>query len=218
MAPAVLPRPWCKGDSRRTAFDPSLTPRSRRGAMKQAMQFRRTAPGYVSWRRWLRVGSSVTWRRERVRNEARSALGAGKAGRADHQERVVYQRGRLQASPAPTPRPPGAGDSRLLNLTSVLRCRRRPRTDALYNQTMAVTMGLERLLDSGRLDGRRVGIVCNPSSIDRHLRHAADRLAAHPKARLTAIFGPQHGFRSDVQENMIESGHAHDEVRGVPVY
>ena len=83
---------------------------------------------------------------------------------------------------------------------------------------MAVTMGLERLLDSGRLDGRRVGIVCNPSSIDRHLRHAADRLAAHPKARLTAIFGPQHGFRSDVQENMIESGHAHDEVRRVPVY
>jgi uncharacterized protein YbbC (DUF1343 family) len=83
---------------------------------------------------------------------------------------------------------------------------------------MAVTIGLDRLLDSNRLDGRRVGLVCNPSSVDRHLRHAADRLAAHPKARLTAIFGPQHGFRSDVQENMIESGHAFDAFRRVPVY
>jgi uncharacterized protein YbbC (DUF1343 family) len=83
---------------------------------------------------------------------------------------------------------------------------------------MRVTLGLERLLDSGRLDGRRVAIVCNPSSVDGQLRHAADRIAAHPRARLAAIFGPQHGFRSDVQENMIESGHAHDETRRVPVY
>ena len=37
------------------------------------------------------VGSAVTWR-ERVGIEARSALGAGEAGRADHQRRVVYQR------------------------------------------------------------------------------------------------------------------------------
>jgi uncharacterized protein YbbC (DUF1343 family) len=83
---------------------------------------------------------------------------------------------------------------------------------------MRVTLGIERLLDSGRLDGRRVAIVCNPSSVDGQLRHAADRIAAHPRARLAAIFGPQHGFRSDVQENMIESGHAHDETRRVPVY
>jgi uncharacterized protein YbbC (DUF1343 family) len=83
---------------------------------------------------------------------------------------------------------------------------------------MRVTLGIERLLDSGRLDGRRVAIVCNPSSVDGQLRHVADRIAAHSRARLTAIFGPQHGFRSDVQENMIESGHAHDEVRRVPVY
>ncbi len=35
---------------------------------------------------------------------------------------------------------------------------------------------------------------------------------------LTAIFGPQHGFRSDVQENMVETGHSHDKDRRVPVY
>ena len=81
-----------------------------------------------------------------------------------------------------------------------------------------VTLGCERLLDSTRLDGARVGIVCNPASVDRDLRHVADRLAAHPKARLAAIFGPQHGFRSDVQDNMIETRHGRDEIRRVPVY
>ena len=81
---------------------------------------------------------------------------------------------------------------------------------------MPVSLGTDRLLASGRLEGRRVGIVCNPASIDRDLRHITDRLAA--QARLTAIFGPQHGFRSDLQENMIETGHARDAVRRVPVY
>src|SRR4029077_18340029 len=90
-----------------------------------------------------------------------------------------------------------------------------------YNRAMLVSLGTDRLLASGRLDGRRVGIVCNPASIDSELRHVADRLAAasaQGSTRLTAIFGPQHGFRSDVQENMIETGHARDALRRVPVY
>jgi uncharacterized protein YbbC (DUF1343 family) len=83
---------------------------------------------------------------------------------------------------------------------------------------MPLLLGSDRLLASDRLDGRRIGVVCNPASVDAGLRHIADRLLAHPGARLTAIFGPQHGFRSDVQDNMIETRHAHDEVRRVPVY
>jgi uncharacterized protein YbbC (DUF1343 family) len=92
---------------------------------------------------------------------------------------------------------------------------------------MPLSLGTDRLLASGRLNGRRVGIVCNPASIDRELRHIADRLAdaRTPAARaeaggpvLAAIFGPQHGFRSDVQENMIETGHGCDPLRHVPVY
>src|SRR5262245_51982293 len=83
---------------------------------------------------------------------------------------------------------------------------------------MSVQLGSERLLSSSRLDGARVGVVCNPASIDREFRHIVDRLAVHPRTRLTAIFGPQHGFRSDVQENMIETGHATDDLRRVPVY
>ena len=81
-------------------------------------------------------------------------------------------------------------------------------------------LGIDRLIDgpdAGLIAGQRVGIVCNPASIDGAFRHVVDRLAA-ADCRLTAIFGPQHGFNSDVQENMIESGHAQDPRRRLPVY
>jgi uncharacterized protein YbbC (DUF1343 family) len=42
--------------------------------------------------------------------------------------------------------------------------------------------------------------------------------AAAPQLHLASIFGPQHGFRSDVQENMIETGHSADDILKVPVY
>jgi uncharacterized protein YbbC (DUF1343 family) len=87
---------------------------------------------------------------------------------------------------------------------------------------MPVRIGLERLLDGShggvRLQGQRIGLVSNPASVDRELGHAVNRFARHPAAKLAALFGPQHGFWSDVQENMIESGHATDADRGVPVY
>ena len=85
---------------------------------------------------------------------------------------------------------------------------------------MPVRLGLERLLDGADralITGQRVGLVCNPASVDSRLVHATDRLAAGDWT-LTALFGPQHGFRSDLQENMIESPHGQDAKRRVPVY
>jgi uncharacterized protein YbbC (DUF1343 family) len=83
---------------------------------------------------------------------------------------------------------------------------------------MRVQLGSERLLASSALDGKRVGVVCNPASVDHGFGHVADRVASHARTRLAAIFGPQHGFRSDVQENMIETGHGTDDLRRVPIY
>jgi uncharacterized protein YbbC (DUF1343 family) len=83
---------------------------------------------------------------------------------------------------------------------------------------MAVTLGSERLIASSALRGLRVGVVCNPASVDTRFGHIVDRLAEAPDVTLAAIFGPQHGFRSDVQDNMIESGHARDDRRRVPIY
>lgn len=83
---------------------------------------------------------------------------------------------------------------------------------------MAVTLGSERLLASGLLTGWRVGVVSNPASVDGAFRHVVDRLAAHPGAALAALFGPQHGFHADVQDNMVETGHARHPRLGVPIH
>jgi uncharacterized protein YbbC (DUF1343 family) len=83
---------------------------------------------------------------------------------------------------------------------------------------MAVTLGLTRLLQSGRLEGTRVGLVSNPSSVDATFVHAADQVEAAPGVTLAALFGPQHGFHSTLQDNMIETPHAKDRRREVPVY
>src|SRR5882762_83461 len=83
-----------------------------------------------------------------------------------------------------------------------------------------VSVGLENLL-SERIDllrGARIGLVCNQASVDHNLQHAADLFHAHPDIELTALFGPQHGIRGDVQDNMIETEHAIDRVTQTPIY
>ncbi len=84
--------------------------------------------------------------------------------------------------------------------------------------TMKVRLGSERLLASGSLKNKRVGIVSNPASVDTNFQHIVRAIALAPDVTLAAIFGPQHGYRADVQDNMIETGHAEDPTRGVPVY
>lgn len=79
-------------------------------------------------------------------------------------------------------------------------------------------LGSERLIASSRLNGLRVGVVANPASIDHGFRHIVDGLGSARDWKLGAIFGPQHGFRSDLQDNMIESAHAEDARRKVPIF
>jgi uncharacterized protein YbbC (DUF1343 family) len=81
-----------------------------------------------------------------------------------------------------------------------------------------IRLGSDLLLSSTRLNGARVGVVCNHASVDRGFRHVIDRVAAAEGVTLAAIFGPQHGFRSDVQDNMVETPHRDDPRRRVPIY
>ncbi len=84
--------------------------------------------------------------------------------------------------------------------------------------SMRVRLGSERLIGSGALKRRRVGVVSNPASVDGELRHIVRAVAGDPEVQLAAIFGPQHGYRADVQDNMIETAHLDDPTRGVPIY
>jgi uncharacterized protein YbbC (DUF1343 family) len=83
-----------------------------------------------------------------------------------------------------------------------------------------IQLGVERLLGErfDLLRGARVGLVCNQASVDHGFRHAADLFHEHPDINLTALFGPQHGIRGDVQDNMVETGHAVDRKTNLPIY
>ncbi|HVG30342.1 MAG TPA: DUF1343 domain-containing protein [Pyrinomonadaceae bacterium] len=83
-----------------------------------------------------------------------------------------------------------------------------------------VELGVERLLKRGgnSLKGARVGLVCNQASVDHDFRHVADLFNGRGDWKLTALFGPQHGIRGDLQDNMVETPHAVDAETGVPVY
>lgn len=81
---------------------------------------------------------------------------------------------------------------------------------------MAVRLGSD--LARTRLAGLRVGIVCNPASVNATYTHIVDAATADEGVTVAAIFGPQHGFRADVQDNMVETAHAEDAKRRVPVY
>jgi uncharacterized protein YbbC (DUF1343 family) len=81
-------------------------------------------------------------------------------------------------------------------------------------------LGIERLLSekASLLKGARVGLVCNQASVDHQLRHVADLFYEAKDFKLTALFGPQHGIRGDVQDNMVETSHGVDRTTGLPVY
>src|SRR5947209_4544557 len=83
-----------------------------------------------------------------------------------------------------------------------------------------IKLGIERLLTEkiDLLRGARVGLVCNQASVDHDFHHAADLFHVHPDVVLTALFGPQHGIRGDVQDNMIETAHATDRKTRLPIY
>ncbi|MFJ4618594.1 exo-beta-N-acetylmuramidase NamZ domain-containing protein [Streptomyces sp. NPDC088812] len=79
--------------------------------------------------------------------------------------------------------------------------------------------GFERLADDGYalLHGARVGVVTNPTGVTRDVRHVVDVMHADPRVRLTAVFGPEHGFRGTAQAGGSE-GRYDDPATGLPVY
>lgn len=81
-----------------------------------------------------------------------------------------------------------------------------------------VRTGLEVLLDDGasRLRGKSLGLVANPTSVDRAFRHVAD-LFVDLGLDLKVLFGPEHGLRGDAQD-MIAVGAGTDARTGLPVH
>jgi uncharacterized protein YbbC (DUF1343 family) len=84
-----------------------------------------------------------------------------------------------------------------------------------------VKTGLDLLIGNKSLQQEfsgNVALLCHNASIDANCQHAALAFKKIFGARLVKLFGPQHGFATDVQDNMIETGHAIHPYFQIPVY
>ncbi len=84
-----------------------------------------------------------------------------------------------------------------------------------------MNFGIDRLLaDPALLDqlkGRRVALLAHPASVTADLTHSVDALVA-AGVNVSAMFGPQHGVRGDLQDNMMESPDYTDPTYEMPVF
>lgn len=82
-----------------------------------------------------------------------------------------------------------------------------------------VRPGIEVLESRGfeGLKGKRVGLVTNPSGVDRNLRSTIDILHDAKGVELVALFGPEHGVRGDAYAGDKVSDDV-DPVTGVKVF
>ncbi|MCP4670767.1 MAG: DUF1343 domain-containing protein [Desulfobacula sp.] len=83
-----------------------------------------------------------------------------------------------------------------------------------------VTLGLENLIADppDYLKTRRLGLLCNPASVDSLFNHASKLINKNFPGQLKALFSPQHGFYAEKQDNMIESDHFMEPQLNIPVY
>jgi uncharacterized protein YbbC (DUF1343 family) len=84
---------------------------------------------------------------------------------------------------------------------------------------MTVQTGLARFTTDGAsiLEGRRIGLLCNPTAIDPDYTHAIEIFSRRGDVEVSALFGPEHGVRGDAQD-MISVDTARDARSGLPVH
>lgn len=84
----------------------------------------------------------------------------------------------------------------------------------------SVLSGLENLKRIPRefIRGKRLGLLANPASLDRHFNHASGIINTIYPGQLKVLFSPQHGFYAEKQDNMIESGHLIEPHLNIPIY
>ena len=82
-----------------------------------------------------------------------------------------------------------------------------------------VETGVETLMKNNFeiLKGRRVGLVTNPTGVDRSLRTTVDILHNSPEVNLVALYGPEHGVRGEFTAGEYVDFET-DPSTGLPVY
>ena len=87
------------------------------------------------------------------------------------------------------------------------------------SQDRIVKTGIDVLQESGfaLLEGKRVGLITNPTGVDNTLRSTIDILFEAPNVELVALYGPEHGVRGEVHagDRIVSQT---DPITGLPEY
>ncbi len=87
-----------------------------------------------------------------------------------------------------------------------------------FAQKIRIQTGIEVLKQSNfkLLEGKRVGLITNPTGVDNQLKSTIDILHEAPNVNLVALFGPEHGVRGDVHAG-DHVDNSSDPTTGLPV-
>jgi len=86
---------------------------------------------------------------------------------------------------------------------------------------MKVYTGLDVLVNDKEIQKTfkgNVGLLCHNASVDSKFSHAIFKFKEIFNSRFIKVFGPQHGFSTDVQDNMIETDHTIHPYFNIPIY
>ncbi len=83
-----------------------------------------------------------------------------------------------------------------------------------------VQTGIDRIREGHwkRLRGYRLGLLSNQASLDSRLNPAREVISELLPGQLKALFGPQHGFGGEDQDNMVETDHSYDKELRIPIF
>lgn len=83
-----------------------------------------------------------------------------------------------------------------------------------------VKTGIDILEENGfkEVSGKKIGLVTNPTGVDRYLNSTIDILYNAPNVTLAALFGPEHGVRGNAHAGEKVSDKGKDPYTGVPIY
>lgn len=84
-----------------------------------------------------------------------------------------------------------------------------------------VLTGLQRLITEKELQNKfkgNIAYLCHSASVTQELEHGLIALQRVFGGQLKKVFGPQHGFVTDVQDNMVESKHYVHPFFKLPIY
>jgi uncharacterized protein YbbC (DUF1343 family) len=90
---------------------------------------------------------------------------------------------------------------------------------AAFSQKIKIRTGIEVLKEQKFkvLEGKRVGLITNPTGVDNNMKSTIDILHEAPNVKLVALFAPEHGVRGDAHAG-DHVDNVTDPKTGLPVY